>query len=85
MNKELASLTLIPKLQSRFLKATQKPLLTELPFERYFYNGANNKSYWSSFHMLSVQVEDFVDCLQSCILSTSLLCVFLFNYRKGHT
>jgi hypothetical protein len=48
---------------TEILKTTQKPLLTESPFVKYLYIGANNEGYWNSYHM-SLQFEDVVDCLQ---------------------
>lgn len=47
---------------TKILKATQKPLLTELPFVKYVYIGASNEDYWNSYH-LSLQFEVVVDCL----------------------
>ena len=63
------------------LKTTRKPLLTESPFVRYLYIGANNEGYWNSFHM-SVQLKDVVDCLQ--VLYPDYDIVFLFDHSQGH-
>jgi hypothetical protein len=38
------------------LKTDQKPVLTESPFVKKSYSGANNKGFWNSFHM-SLQFE----------------------------
>ena len=56
------------------LKSTKKPVLTESPFVKYLYIGANNEGYWNSYHM-SLQFEDVVDCLQV---------LFLFDHSQGH-
>ncbi|KAI2497747.1 hypothetical protein MHU86_16742 [Fragilaria crotonensis] len=63
------------------LKTTQKPLLTESPFVRYLYIGANNEGYWNGFQM-SVQLEDVVDCLR--VLYPEYDIVFLFDHSQGH-
>ena len=63
------------------LKTTEKPLLTESPFVRYLYIGANNEGYWNSFQM-SVQLEDVVDCLR--VLYPEYDIVFLFDHSQGH-
>jgi hypothetical protein len=47
---------------NEILKTHHKPLLTESPFIKYLFIGANNEGYWNSFHM-SLQFEDVVDCL----------------------
>ena len=63
------------------LKVTEKPLLTESPFVKYLYIGANNEGYWNSYHM-SLQFEDVVDCLQ--ILYPEFELLFLFDHSQGH-
>jgi hypothetical protein len=63
------------------LKSTQKPILTESPFVKYLYIGANNEGYWKSFHM-SLQFEDVVDCLQ--VIYPEFDVVFLFDHSQGH-
>ncbi|KAI2493984.1 hypothetical protein MHU86_20558 [Fragilaria crotonensis] len=63
------------------LKSTKKPVLTESPFVKYLYIGANNEGYWNSYHM-SLQFEDVVDCLQ--VLYPEFDFVFLFDHSQGH-
>jgi hypothetical protein len=63
------------------LKATHKLILTESPFVKYLYIGANNEGYWNSYHM-SLQLEDVVDCLQ--VLYPEFEIVFLFDHSQGH-
>ena len=63
------------------LKSTQKPLLTESPFVKYLYIGANDEGYWNSYHM-SLPFEDVVDCLR--ILYPDFDFVFLFDHSQGH-
>ena len=63
------------------LKSTHKPILTESPFVKYLYIGANNEGYWNSYHM-SLQLEDVVDCLQ--VLYPEFELVFLFDHSQGH-
>ena len=41
---------------TKILKTINKPLLTESPFVKYLFVGANNEGYWNSFHM-SLQFE----------------------------
>jgi len=62
-------------------KTDQKPLLTESPFVKYLYIGANNDGYWNGFHM-SLQFEDVVDCLM--VLYPEFEFVFLFDHSQGH-
>ncbi len=65
------------------MKTTQKQLLTESPFVKYLYIGANNEGYWNSYHM-SLQFKDVVDCLQ--VLYPEDNFIFLFDYsQEGHT
>jgi len=66
---------------TEILKTSDKPLLTESPFVKYLYIGANNEGYWNSFHM-SIQFEDVVDCLQ--VLYPEFDFVFLFDHSQGH-
>lgn len=64
------------------LKSTQKPILTESPFMKYLYIGANNKGYyWNSYHM-RLHLEDIVDCLH--VLYPEFEIVFLFDHSQGH-
>jgi hypothetical protein len=63
------------------LKSTQKPILTDSPFVKYLYIGANNEGYWNSYHM-SLQLEDVVDFLQ--VLYPEFKIVFLFDHSQGH-
>jgi hypothetical protein len=58
----------------------KKPL-TESPFVKYLFIGANNEGYWNSFYM-SLQLEDVVDCLQ--VLFPEFDLVFLFDHSQGH-
>ena len=64
------------------LKTTQKPMLTESPFVRYLYIGANNKGYWNSFHM-SVQMKDVADCLR-VLNPQEYDFVLLFDHSQGN-
>ena len=66
---------------NEILKSIEKPLLTESPFVKYLYIGANNEGYWNSFHM-SLQFEDVVDCVQ--VLYPEYDFVFLFDHSQGH-
>ena len=66
---------------TKILKSIQKPLLTESPFVKYLYNGANNEGNWNSYYM-SLQFEDVVDCLQ--VLYPEYDFVFLFDHSQGH-
>jgi hypothetical protein len=66
---------------TEILKSIEKPLLTESPFVKYLYIGANNEGYWNSFHM-SLQFEDVVDCVQ--VLYPEYDFVFLFDHSQGH-
>jgi hypothetical protein len=66
---------------TEILKSTQKPLLTESPFVKYLYIGANNQGYWNSYQM-SLQFEDVVDCVQ--ILYPEYDFIFLFDHSQGH-
>jgi hypothetical protein len=63
------------------LKSVYKPLLTESPFVKYLYIGANNEGYWNSYHM-SLQFEDVVDCLQ--VLYPEFDFLFFFDHSQGH-
>ncbi|KAI2502628.1 hypothetical protein MHU86_11822 [Fragilaria crotonensis] len=63
------------------LKSVHKPLLTESPFVKYLYIGANNEGYWNSF-LMSLQFEDVVDCLQ--VLYSEYDFIFLFDHSQGH-
>jgi hypothetical protein len=58
----------------------KKPL-TESPFVKYLFIGANNEKHWNSFYM-SLQLKDVVDCLQ--VLFPKFDLVFLFNHSQGH-
>ena len=62
-------------------KTHYKPLLTESPFVKYLYIGANNDGFWNGFHM-SLQFEDVVDCLM--VLYPEFEFVFLFDHSQGH-
>ena len=62
------------------LKSVHKPLLTESPFVKYLFIGANNEGSWNSFHM-SLQFEDVVDCLQ--VLYPEYDFVFVFDHKSG--
>ena len=63
------------------LKTTQKPELTESPFVKYLYIGANNEGFWNSYHM-SLQFEDVVDCL--LVLYPEFEIIFFFDHSQGH-
>ena len=58
-----------------------KKQLSESPFVKYLFIGANNEGYWNSFHM-SLQLEDVVDCLK--VLYPEFDLVFLFDHSQGH-
>lgn len=66
---------------TEILKTHQKPLLTESPFVKYLYIGANNEGFWNSFHM-SLQFEDVVDCL--LVLYPEFEFIFLFDHSQRH-
>ncbi|KAI2511392.1 hypothetical protein MHU86_3003 [Fragilaria crotonensis] len=66
---------------TEILKTLNKPLLTESPFVKYLFIGANNEGYWNSFHM-SLQFEDVVDCLM--VLYPEFKFIFLFDHSQGH-
>ncbi|KAI2509731.1 hypothetical protein MHU86_4713 [Fragilaria crotonensis] len=63
------------------LGTINKVALTESPFVKYLFIGANNEGYWNSFY-LSLQLEDVVDCLQ--VLYPEFDLVFLFDHSQGH-
>jgi hypothetical protein len=63
------------------LKTHHKPLLTESPFVKYLYIGANNEGFWNSYHM-ALQFEDVVDCL--IVLYPEFEFIFLFDHSQGH-
>ncbi|KAI2489045.1 hypothetical protein MHU86_25554 [Fragilaria crotonensis] len=63
------------------LGTINKVALTESPFVKYLFIGANNEGYWNSFYM-SLQLEDVVDCLQ--VLYPEFDLVFLFDHSQGH-
>ena len=67
---------------SEILKTVDKPLLTESPFVKYLFIGANNDGYWNSFH-ISLQFEDCVDCLV-LVLYPEFDFIFLFDHSQGH-
>ena len=66
---------------TEILKTINKPVLTESPFVKYLFIGANNEGYWNSFHM-SLQFEDVVDCL--LVLYPEFELIFLFDHSQGH-
>jgi hypothetical protein len=61
-------------------QATKKDL-KNAPFVIHFELGANNEGYWTYNHM-SVQFEDFVDCLK--IVNPHFNFSFLFDHSQGH-
>ena len=63
------------------LGTINKMPLTESPFVKYLFIGANNEGYWNSFYM-SLQLDDVVDCLQ--VLYPEFDLVFLFDHSQGH-
>ena len=64
------------------LGTTNKANLTESPFVKYLYIGANNEGYyWNSYYM-SLQFEDVVDCLQ--VLYPEFEFVFMFDHSQEH-
>jgi hypothetical protein len=63
------------------LGTINKIALTESPFVKYLFIGANNEGYWNSFYM-SLQLKDVVDCLQ--VLNPKFDLVFLFDHSQGH-
>ena len=67
---------------TKILKTLHKPLLTESPFVKYLYIGANNEGYWNSFHMSFLHFEDVVDCL--IVLCPEFDFIFLFDHSQGH-
>jgi hypothetical protein len=66
---------------NKILKTHQKPLLTESPFVKYLFIGANNEGFWNSF-LTSLQFEDIVDCL--LVLYPEFKFKFLFDHSQGH-
>ena len=63
------------------LKTAQKPELTESPFVKYLYIGANNEGFWNLYHT-SLQFEEVVDCL--LVLYPEFEIVFFFDHSQGH-
>ena len=63
------------------LKSVHKPSLTESPFVKYPFIGANNEDIRNSYHM-SLQFEDVVDCLQVLYLEYDF--VLKFDHSQGH-
>jgi hypothetical protein len=59
----------------------QKPELTESPFVKYLYIGANNEGFWILYHT-SLQYANVVDCL--LVLYPEFEFVFLFDHSQGH-
>jgi hypothetical protein len=66
---------------SEVTKTFDKPPLTDSPFVKYLFIGANNEGYWNSYHM-ALQFEDVVDCLK--VLYPQYEFVFLFDHSQGH-
>ncbi len=63
------------------LKTHHKPLLTESPFVKYLYIGANNEGFWNSY-LMALQFEDVIDCL--IVLYPEFEFIFLFDHSQGH-
>ena len=61
--------------------SSKKNELTSSPFVRWLEYGANLNGYWS-YEDMSMQMEDFIDCLH--VLHPQFHIILLFDHSNGH-